>query len=53
MASALVKVFKRLFLLNRRMELVHTCIDVRYTQTRTSDLEVLTDLEKKYVKVFG
>ena len=53
MASVLVKVFKRLFLLNRRIEVVHTCTDVRYTQTHMNDLEVLTDLEKKYVKVYG
>ena len=61
-ASALVKVFKRLYLLNIKMEVVHTCPDVRYLSevlcytipTRMSALEVkVTDLEKKFlVKVF-
>ena len=62
----LVKVFKRLYLLNFWMEVVQTCPDVRYlsevlccaTLTHTSDLEVkVLDLEKKkkkkkHVKVF-
>ena len=51
----LVKVFKRLYLLNLWMEVVHTCPDVSYwfevlcctIPTHMSDLEVkVTDLEK-------
>ena len=61
LASELVKVFKRLYLLNLWMEVIHICPDVTYwlgvlcftILTNPSDLEVkVMDLETIYVKSF-
>ena len=56
---SVVKGFKRLYLLNLWMEVFHTWPDVRFwsevlSPTHMNDPEVkVTDLEKKYAKIFG
>ena len=56
----LVKVFKRLYLLNLWMQVVHTCPDVRYCSkvlcctipSYMSDLEIKVRLRKKIMLTF-
>ena len=59
--SVLVKLFKIVYLLNLKMEVLYTCPDVRYWSevlcctiwAHMSDLEVkVLDFKKNYIKVF-